>query len=282
MIYFSDSEIDALIQDDLPVLDLTSHLLNVGTRPGTIRLVTRQKTVICCTEEAARIFQKLGLTISQMLPSGSRVEENTVILEAAGPAESLHAAWRCATNLVEHASGVATRTRRMVDAVHRVNPDIAVVTTRKIIPGAKKLMIKSILAGGAMPHRLGLSETVLIFDEHLRFIGGADALTAQMEQLKTRLGEKKAVVEAHTVESALNFAKAGADAVQLDKFSLEETRQVTETVKSTYPGTKVAIAGGVNLDNCAEYAAAGVDMIVTSALYFGKPADIKADLQPTA
>jgi molybdenum transport protein len=282
MIYFSDADIDQLIHEDLPSMDLTTYALDIGACPGTIRLLPRQPTVVCCTEEAARIFAKLGLTIRHITASGEQVDPGTVVLEAAGPAGAVHAGWRCGMNLVEHASGIATRTRRMVDAVHRVNPDISVVTTRKRIPGAKKLMIKSILAGGAMPHRLGLSETVLIFDEHLRFIGGAEALADRMPSLKAKLPEKKIAVEAHTVESAILLARTGVDMVQLDKLSLDDTRQVVGAIQSEHLDTKVAIAGGVNLDNCAEYAAAGVDMIVTSALYFGKPADFKADLQPTA
>ncbi|QYY34720.1 ModD protein [Ruficoccus sp. ZRK36] len=279
MLYFSDEDIDQLIREDLPYLDLTSTLLEIGEQPGRLRYITRQPTTICATEEARRILEKLGLAVTISLPTGTQADAGTCILEARGPAAAVHAAWRVTGNLLEHASGVATRTRTMVDKVHAVNPQLVVVTTRKSIPFARKLTIKGILAGGAFPHRLGLSESVLVFDEHLRFIGGRSEFLKKVSALKTQLGEKLIAAEAHDVESALELARGGVDLVQLDKLSLADTRQVAETVHTECPGVKVSIAGGVNLDNCADYAATGVDMIVTSALYFGKPADIKAEIE---
>ena len=86
-------------------------------------------------------------------------------------------------------------------------------------------------------------------------------------------------VETKNKEILLQLAQSGTDIVQLDKINLEEIRQITQELKTIAPQLKVAIAGGINLDNCADYAATGVDLIVTSALYFGKPADIKADIQ---
>lgn len=277
--YFSDDELDHLIREDVPFLDLTTHVTGIGAAKGVIRYITREPTVICCTEEALRIFQKLGLFTLSMLPSGSVVPAGTVIMEAQGSAQAIHAAWRVALNLLEYASGIATRTHQMVEQVQQVAPHVAVVTTRKSVPGARKMMAKAILCGGAMPHRLGLSETVLIFDEHIRFMGDFDTLLSQISQLKVRLGEKMVVAEAHTPETALQLAQAGVDMVQLDKLDVEATRNVTAAIKAAYPRVKVAIAGGVRLDNAVAYAATGVDMLVTSSLYFGKPADIKADIQ---
>ncbi|MDP0495395.1 MAG: ModD protein [Verrucomicrobiota bacterium JB024] len=279
MLYFSDDEIDQLIREDLPYLDLTSTLLGVGSQPGRIRFRARHHTVVCATEEARRILEKLGLRVGTCLPSGETVEPGDLLLEAEGPAAAIHAAWRVTVNLLEHASGVATRTRAMVDKVHAVNPAAQVVTTRKSIPFARKLTIKGIVVGGALPHRLGLSESVLVFDEHLRFTGGRAAFLESIPQLKTRLGEKLIAAEAHDVGAALELARGGVDLVQLDKLSPADTRRVVEAVRAGGLPAKVTIAGGVNLDNCADYAATGVDMLVTSALYFGKPADIKAEIE---
>ena len=279
MMYFSDDELDQLIREDVPFLDLTTHVTGIGAAKGSIRYITREPTVICCTEEALRIFQKLGLFTLSMLPSGSVVPAGTVVMEAQGSAHAIHTAWRVALNLLEYASGIATRTHKMVEQVQQVAPHVTVVTTRKSVPGARKMMTKAILSGGAMPHRLGLSETVLIFDEHIRFMGDFDTLLSQVSQLKARLGEKMVVAEAHTHDAALQLAQAGVDMVQLDKLDVEATRHVTTAIKAAYPHVKVAIAGGVRLDNAAAYASTGVDMLVTSSLYFGKPADIKADIQ---
>ncbi len=203
MMYFTDNEIDQLIREDVPFLDLTTHVTGIGAEKGSIRYLTREPTVICCTEEALRIFQKLGLFTLSMLPSGSVVPAGTVVMEAQGSAQAIHAAWRVALNLLEYASGIATRTHAMVEQVQQVAPHVTVTTTRKSVPWARKMMTKAILCGGAMPHRLGLSETVLIFDEHIRFMGGFDTLLHQINDLKARLGEKMVVAEAHTHDTAL-------------------------------------------------------------------------------
>lgn len=279
MMYFSDDELDHLIREDVPFLDLTTHVTGIGATKGSIRYITREPTVICCTEEALRIFQKLGLFTLSLSPSGSVVPAGTVVMEAQGSAQAIHAAWRVALNLLEYASGIATRTHKMVERVQQVAPHVSVVTTRKSTPWAKKMTLKAILSGGALPHRLGLSETVLVFDEHIRFMADFDTFLSQVSTLKARLGEKMVVAEAHTHDTALKLAQAGVDMVQLDKLDIEETRRVTAAIKTACPQVKVAIAGGIHLDNAAAYAATGVDMLATSSLYFGKPADIKADIQ---
>lgn len=280
MVYFTDQQLEQLIRDDVPVFDLTTHLLGIGEQPGQIRFITREDTVLCCTEEAARILEMIGLSVTHTTPSGTRLDAGQPILEAKGSAAALHAGWRVAVNLLEHASGIATRTRHLVDRVHRVNPTLTVAGTRKTMPWAKNMMVKAILCGGALPHRLGLSETVLIFDEHTRFQGGLDGLLTQLPKLRQQLTEKMIVAEAHDTATAQRLAEAGVDMVQLDKFSLAETSDVVDYIQQHCPRVKVATAGGVNADNAVDYAATGIDMIVTSALYFGKPADIKADLQP--
>lgn len=277
--YFTDDELDQLIHEDVPSLDLTTHVTGIGAEKGVIRYIVREPTVICCTEEVQRICQKLGLFVLSVTPSGNLVPAGTVVLEAQGRAQAIHAAWRVSLNLLEYASGIATRTRRMVEQVRQVAPHVGVAPTRKSVPWARKMMTKAILCGGALPHRLGLSETVLVFDEHIRFMPDFDSFTSNIGTLKARLGEKLVTAEADDYEIALKLAQAGVDMVQLDKLDIEETKRVTAAIKTACPHVKVAAAGGINLENAAAYAATGVDMLVTSSLYFGKPADIKADIQ---
>lgn len=277
--YFTDAELDQLIHEDVPSVDLTTHITGIGAEKGVIRYSVREPTVICCTEEALRIFQKLGLFVLDVTPSGSFVPAGGVVLEAQGKAQAIHAAWRVALNLLEYASGIATRTRQMVEQVQQAAPHVTVAATRKSVPWARKMMTKAILCGGALPHRLGLSETVLVFEEHTRFMPDFNEFTTNIRHLKARLGDKMVVAEASHYDAALKLAQAGVDMVQLDKLGIEETRQVAAALKATCPGLKVAAAGGVNPENAVAYAGTGVDMLVTSSLYFGKPADIKADIQ---
>jgi molybdenum transport protein len=212
-----DSDIERFIEEDIPYGDLTTHLLGMGARPGRIIFSTREETILCCSEEAARILQKCGASVVSCMPSGTKLSAGIEFLAADGPAQSLHAGWKVALNLMEYASGIASRTQRTVDKSRSVNPEISVVTTRKSFPGTKKISIKAIIAGGALPHRLGLSETVLVFKQHTAFLGGFEAFLGTVSDLKMKARETMVIVEADTAEEALLTARSGADIVQLDK-----------------------------------------------------------------
>lgn len=276
----SDQELEGLMADDVPVLDLTTHLLGIADQPGRLAYLTREQTVVCGSEEAARIMLKLGLTPDHATPSGTCLDPGLPILSASGPMGAIHQTWRQVGALLEHASGIATRTRRLVLAARAVRPNIAVLTTRKYFPGAKRLSIKAILAGGALPHRLGLSETVLVFAEHLAFVGGLAAFLDGLAQFKLAAGGKPVGLEVHNQADALAAARAGVEVVQADKFTPEQAAALVAELRREHPQTRVHIAGGINADNAAAYAASGADALITTWPYFGKPADIKAQITP--
>lgn len=278
--YIPDSDIERFIEEDIPYGDLTTQLLGFGAAPGHIVFSTREATTLCCTEEAARVLQKCGATVTACMPSGSKLPAGIEFLSAEGPAQSLHAGWKVALNLLEYASGIASRTTRIVDSCRVVNPALAVVTTRKSFPGTKKIAIKAITAGGALPHRLGLSETVLVFKQHTAFLGGLEALCGMVAELKLTAREAKIVVEADTTEDALLIARSGADIVQLDKVAPAELAAIVTSLRAANPDILISAAGGINETNAAAYAATGIDFIVLSSVYFGKPSDIGAVIIP--
>jgi len=275
-----DSEIERFIEEDVPYGDLTTSLLGIEGQRGQILFTTRGETTICCTEEAARVLEKCGATISVLSPSGRHLPAGMEFLKADGSARALHAGWKVALNLLEYASGIATRTLRIVQKAKVVNPSVVVVTTRKAFPGTKKVAIKAITAGGALPHRLGLSETLLVFKQHTTFLGGLDAFLRTVGDLQAQAPEKKVMVEAETGDEALRIARAGVPVIQIDKMPIPELGQVVKKIREINPAAKVSAAGGINETNVAEYAATGVDIIVLSAVYFGKPADIGVRIIP--
>ena len=275
-----DSDIERFIEEDIPYGDLTTHLLGIGTNPGRIVFTTREETTLCCTEEAARVLHKSGATITSCMPSGTKVSAGIEFLAADGPAQALHMGWKVALNLLEYASGIASRTQRIVEKSRAVNPAVSVVTTRKSFPGTKKIAIKAILAGGALPHRLGLSETVLVFRQHTAFLGGLENFLGSVAELKKKAHETKIIVEADTAEEALLIARSGADIVQLDKIVPAELADTVTAIRAENPTILISAAGGINEANAAEYAATGVDIIVLSSVYFGKPSDIGVSIQP--
>ncbi len=271
-----DNDLDRFIEEDMPYGDLTTSLLGIGDEEGTISFTSREKTVACCTEEAGKVLGKCGAKVSFALPSGTAVGAGTLLLQAAGSAAALHAGWKVALNLLEYASGIATRTATIVEKARAMNPDIAVVTTRKSFPGTRKIAMKAIMAGGAMPHRLGLSESILVFRQHTVFLGGIEPFLETISSLKKRAPEHKIIVEADTYDDALLIAKSGVDVVQVDKMPVPELAALVAEIRRTSPGTAISAAGGINVDNAAAYSSTGIDIIVLSSVYFGKPSDISA------
>ncbi|MFR3273114.1 MAG: ModD protein [Slackia sp.] len=237
IVTLSDERIDRIIAEDVPYLDLTSHVLGIGDEFGEMEYFTREACVLAGVEVAERIAAKLGCEAVKGARSGERLEAGQSFMTMRGSAAQLHQAWKVCLNAFDHLSAVATKTRAMVDAVHGVNPACEVLTTRKSMPGVKDLLIEAVVAGGAYPHRLGLSETVLVFDHHLTFFGGFDAFVEQLPSIRPRCVEKKLFVE---VDAQRAIARArerrkrractksegaipwtGVDGVQVDKLSVK-------------------------------------------------------------
>ena len=167
----------------------------------THRYFTRSEAVVCGTEEAARIYGMLGDVRCSSSPR-ARVLRPATSSCAYGARPRRCMGWKCCLNIFEYYSALATKTRTMVDRVHEANPRCEVLTTRKRMPGTKPLGTKALLVGGSFPHRLGLSETVLIFAQHLAFYeGGIEALIADIPEIKARCCEKKLFVEADAADA---------------------------------------------------------------------------------
>jgi molybdenum transport protein len=162
--------------------------------------------------------------------------------------------------------------------VRQINSEVVVACTRKSLPGTRALSIKAILSGGAVPHRLGLSETILVFAQHRTFTGGA-SFPAIIDGLRRRVPEKKIVVEADTLAEAVAIADAGADIVQFDKASPAEIAALRRHCATRTPRPLVAAAGGIHAANAADYARAGADVIVTSSPYTARPLDVKVTME---
>lgn len=271
---FSDEAIAQLIEEDVPYFDLTTLGLGIGKQQGAIEFYSRHPMVVCATEEAARVFELCGAKVQYQVESGFKLAPAELILKATGSAEALHIAWRIALNLMEYASGMATRTNSLVMAAHEIDPSVAIVCTRKVFPSTRRLSVKAVFAGGAVPHRLGLSETILIFKEHLTYLGGMSELLKCLPELKHRFQEYKIGMEVETATDAWAIAEAGVDIIQFDKVSCADLKALVTEFKHQYPTIKLAAAGGINLDNVRDYASTGIDLLVTSYPYFGKPADI--------
>jgi molybdenum transport protein len=274
-------ELETLLADDVPNGDLTTEALGIGHLEGEMVFAARGAMVLAEAESAAALLELAGCNVSLRAQSGDRLEPGATILVAQGRAGSLHSGWKIAQTLIEVWSGVATAARGIVDAARAVSPQIAVACTRKNVPGTKSFAVRAIRAGGAAVHRLGLSETVLVFPEHRAFLVG-EPLADTVKRLRTAAPEKKLVIEATSIEDALAAAEAEFDVIQAEKFSPEEIAALVSGLAQGRRRPLIAAAGGINANNAPAYAEAGADILVTSAPYQARPCDVQVRFVPTA
>lgn len=273
----SDADLDRYLAEDVPYGDLTTATLGIGAKPGRMVFRARAAMVVAASEEAARLIARAGASVGDVLPSGSAAAAGDILLRAEGPAATLLASWKVAQTLMEAASGIASGARALVEAARAVNPDVVVACTRKAFPGTRAVAVKAIVAGGAVPHRLGLSETVLVFPEHRAFLG-EDGLPQALSRLRRACPEKKLVVEVNSAAEARAAAEAGADVVQLEKFAPEGVAELASWLAKAAPTVKLAAAGGVTAANAAAYAGAGAHILVTSSPYLAPPRDVAVSI----
>jgi molybdenum transport protein len=274
----SREKLERLLFDDAPHGDLTTDLLGVAAQPGVLHFSARSDMVVALPNEAAILLEMAGARVALFCEEGRKLPAGAPILLARGPAGALLRGWKVAQTLMEIWSGVATAAREIVDAARGVAPDICIACTRKNTPGVKDFSVAAIRAGGAVMHRLGLSETILVFPEHLAFLGGVP-----LEQIAARLRrqapEKKLVIEVGGVDEAIRAARAGFDVIQAEKFTPDDIALLKERLSSMAKRPAIAAAGGVNRGNAADYARAGADILVTSAPYAAAPRDVSVRLE---
>jgi len=208
------------------------------------------------------------------------LDAGSPILIAHGPAPALLRSWKVAQTLIEIWSGVATDARAMVDAARAIAPRIAIACTRKHVPGTKRFAVAAVQAAGAVVHRLGLSDTILVFPEHRAFLGD-QPLAAVADRLRLAAPEKRLVIEVTTIDAAIEAAVAGFDVIQAEKFSPADIAALQARLSAMpQPRPVVAAAGGVHAGNVAAYAQAGADIVVTSAPYLARPRDVQVRIGP--
>jgi len=221
----------------------------------------RKPGVIAGTEVAAAAIRHLdpAARFDVFVPDGERVEPGTVIARASGQARALLTAERVALNFLGRMSGIATLTRRYVDAV--AGTRALIVDTRKTTPGLRALEKYAVRCGGGMNHRIGLFDAVLIKDNHIAVAGGIGAAIAAAQ---ARAGHMvKIEVEVDTLDQLREALQHRIDAVLLDNMTPD---QLAEAVRLVAGRVLTEASGGVNLDTVRAIAEAGVDLISVGAL----------------
>jgi len=268
------AELESLLRDDVPHGDLTTLSLGIGDLPAVMSFAARHPMVAALVEDAAAIIEIADGSVELAARSGDMLAPGAPILSARGAASALLRGWKVAQTLIEVWSGVATSAHDIVEAARSVAPNIAVACTRKNVPGVKTFAVAAVRAGGATMHRLGLSETVLVFPEHLAFLDAAP-LTETVVRLRRAAPEKKLVIEAKSIDDAVAAAQAGFDVVQAEKFEPADIAALVARFSILRVRPIIAAAGGINAANAAAYANAGADVLVTSFPYVARPCDVQ-------
>jgi nicotinate-nucleotide pyrophosphorylase (carboxylating) len=264
------------LEEDLGAAgDVTTLATVPATLIGSADVVPRQAGVIAGLEVAAYVFETVGqgrLRVEFGSGDGAPVEPGEVVATVRGPVRDVLTAERTALNLLGHLSGIATLTRRWVDAVEGTGARIR--DTRKTMPGLRSLEKYAVRCGGGVNHRMSLSDAALIKDNHVAAAGG---VVAAFEAVRRSRPGLPLEVEVDDVEQARAVLEAGADLVLLDNMSLDQLREV---VRLAAGRARLEASGGLRLENARAVAETGVDYLAVGALTHSAPVlDIGLDIR---
>jgi nicotinate-nucleotide pyrophosphorylase (carboxylating) len=261
----------ALAEDLGPLGDLTSALLPPEAR-GTAVLVARRDGVLAGRVTATETFAQVdpAVSVEWQANDGAAIAAGVPFASVDGALASILTAERTALNFLGRLSGIATLTRRYVDAV--AGTGAAIRDTRKTTPGLRALEKAAVRAGGGVNHRGSLSDGILVKDNHLGGLSVEEAVARARAQWPGRTVQ----IECDTIDQVKAAVVAGADLVLLDNMSPDEVGACVELVARR---CLVEVSGGVTLDTVAAYAAAGADLISVGAITHSAPVlDIGLDL----
>lgn len=275
---FSTSRLlDLALAEDIGGGDVTSSLTVPAGRQGRGTLLAKAPGVISGLGVAGEVFRRVdpAITFTPLVADGDAVPAMTPIATVEGPARSLLTAERVALNLVQRLSGVATATARYVAAVR--DTTVRIVDTRKTTPGLRVLEKAAVRHGGGHNHRFGLTDGVLIKDNHLAAVGGADRVARAVALARQGAPHTLRIeIEVTTLDELAQALEAGADIVLLDNMDVPALRKAVAT---TAGRVLLEASGGVTLESVADIAATGVDLISVGALTHSAPAlDISLEL----
>lgn len=279
MFNLTTSELEKYIQDDLPYFDLTTSLQNCNNAIAQIEVYTREDIIVSCSEEAVKIAELLNCKVDFFVKSKNKIEKDGIILRFSGLYEDIHKAWRLSQILLEYSCKISTYAYQMKEKIEKINPSCELLTTRKTFPFSKRFCIKAALCGGAMPHRLNLSETILFFEGHRILYKNSEEFYEDLKRIKTKIPEKKLNVESESLKDSINLMKIGVDVLQLDKIDFEELEKIITYKNENFSNVKILVAGGINLTNIEKYASYKIDGVVTSSVYNCGMANISSRLK---
>ncbi len=272
-----DSDIkDILINalaEDIGSGDITTHGFIPAGKSISAVILAKEDCVVCGLGEAGVIFEIKDKRVKfvALAKDGARVKKGKIIARISGNARSILTAERTALNVLSFLSGIATVTRRYVEAVKPYR--VKIIDTRKTIPGLRILEKYAVRIGGGFNHRMSLDEMVMVKDNHLKVIGGHKKLNKLNRRYKSE-------IEVESLEEFRDALKLAPDVIMLDNMSVENMKKaVAIRNKLSLNSPKLEASGNITLKNVKRTAASGVDMISIGALTHSvKSVDISLEI----
>lgn len=256
-----DSFLLSALQEDIGTGDITTECCVPETQQSRAVFRCKQAGVVCGLDVAKRVFALLddSVVFTATVAEGTAVQVGDIVATISGPSRSILSGERVALNLMQHMSGVATQTARLVEQVRGTNA--VIVDTRKTTPGMRVLEKYAVRMGGGINHRFNLADGVLIKDNHIVAAGGiANAVSNARKIVPHTL---KIEVETTNFAEIQEALEAGADIIMLDNMSCAD---MAEAVKRIAGRAKVEASGNMGSRNVREVAETGVDLISVGAL----------------
>jgi nicotinate-nucleotide pyrophosphorylase (carboxylating) len=264
--------VHAALAEDIGAGDVTTDATVAADAVGTAAIIVKQAGVVCGLRAVETAFRALDPDIGfeAFAQDGDAVEPPAIVARIAGSERAILTGERVALNFLGRLSGIATLTRRYVDAVDGTG--VAVLDTRKTTPGLRALEKHAVACGGGHNHRFGLDDAVLVKDNHLRAAGSVPTAV----ELVRGATDLPVEVECESLDQVREALDAGVDALLLDNMTLAELR---EAVALNAGRARLEASGGVSLDTIRDIAETGVDEISVGALTHSAPAlDVSLEL----
>ncbi|WP_441000299.1 carboxylating nicotinate-nucleotide diphosphorylase [Fodinibius sp. SL11] len=252
--------IDRAFEEDVSDGDVTTNAIVDESQQAQAIWVAKQQGVVAGLDVAQRIFEYLDPDViwEPKIKDGTWMGQGSEMVILKGQARALLTAERIALNVAQRMSGIATITRKFVEAVSGYPTEI--LDTRKTVPGFRQLDKYAVKAGGGRNHRMGLYDMAMIKDNH---IAAAGSITSAVQSIRESHSQITVEVETTTLDQVNEALAAGVDIIMLDNMSTEKIKEAVQLIGSA---AKTEASGNVSLDSVKEIAATGVNYISVGAL----------------
>jgi nicotinate-nucleotide pyrophosphorylase (carboxylating) len=253
------------LNEDVGDGDHTSLATIPAETTGKAKLLVKDSGILAGVELAAEIFKIVDdqLKLSVYLQDGAKIKYGDIAFEVEGSAQSILKAERLVLNCMQHMSGIATRTREIVDVLKGTNTKV--LDTRKTTPGMRYLEKWAVRIGGGVNHRFGLYDMILIKDNHVDYAGGiSEAIEGAKNYLAANHKKLAIEIEVRNIEEVDEVLQnGGVDRILLDNFNFSDLRDAVDMIEGKFI---TEASGGITIDNVREYAECGVDYVSIGAL----------------